>query len=670
MRTTPSARRDLGTATMFLLGTATASAWVASDEGLGPGTIAVALLGLAASAVALLGALRTAQPIWAVFAMREDAEALADGPLGCTDPALALAAEGLVSAASRLRDRFAPSRAEDSALLDSQGPSRSRPLTVPALTRSALFDPVSKGDDPSDPMASREFSSVLDVFAKLDMIARLEPETLRWIDSSPAEQAFLGRSLNQLRRMSYLDVVHPDDRELAGEELRASVPRGEAHGLIYRVRTASGETKAVEINVGVRYAQDATVDHLRCHITDVTGRLRADRDLRRRTKALLVANRALMKANRELQEMKDLYGDLYQNAPAMYFSLDPTGAIVEVNNTLLKALGYPRERLIGRPYLEILPEWRRAAFVPNFEKFLQTGTIAVESRWVKADGEMIDVFVTGTAIRDANGAILRSRSVAQDVTARKALEAQLQDRNASLARANEVLERKNQELDEFSHVVSHDLFEPLRTMGFFSGQLQKDQGDRLGAEGLESVARIVDAADRMRGLIRDLLELSRAGRATREFAPVNLDEVAARVRADLAALIAAKGGDLVVRQPLPTAWGDRGRIAQLLTNLVSNGLKYHGGQGRPTVELAAWAEEGGAVTISVRDNGIGIDPKHHERIFQIFRRLHAQGEYEGNGAGLAICQKIARAHGGTIRVESTLGQGATFFVHLPGPGDS
>ncbi len=120
---------------------------------------------------------------------------------------------------------------------------------------------------------------------------------------------------------------------------------------------------------------------------------------------------------------------------------------------------------------------------------------------------------------------------------------------------------------------------------------------------------------------------------------------------------------------LPEVWGDRVRIGQLLGNLIGNGLKYNRSE-CPRVEVE-WVEappdkaEAGFTTIAVRDNGIGIDPKFHARIFELFRRLHTRDEYEGTGAGLAICQKIAQAHGGRIWVESTPGVGSTFFVNLP-----
>ena len=623
---------------------------------------ATAALGLILCAVMAALSSRVARPSY-----REAARLVAEVSRNLGYEASAAELDAIDGALRSLSGKAALARAAANSapgsdpLQDSQVFARP-PAIRPALTRSGLLDaPGAIDPEPCAGVPREQPSSVG------DMIARLRPSDLRWIDASPELQIFLGWPIDGLRSSTFLEVIHADHRDLARAQLAAAAARGDAHGLVFRVRTARGEARAVEVNASARYAPDGSVDHLRCHLDDVTEKLRASRELRRRTKDLLLANGDLLRANRELEELTDRYADLYQNAPAMHFSLDPSGAIIECNLTLLSALGYSRDELIGRPYILLLPEWRRPAFGPAFAGFLATGSVEIESRWRTRAGDLIDVWIKGTAVRSPSGEILHSRSIAQDITARKALESELQEKNARLARAVEDLARKNKELDDFTHVVSHDLQEPLRTLIGFSALLMEDHGEAIGPEGRGHLEFLSQAALRMRGLVRDLLKLSRAGEVASDFGPVDLGAVVDQALADLAGTIAARGAEVAVIRPLPPAWGDRGRLAQLVGNLAGNAVKYTPSGDRPRVEIAASADDSGAVTLSVKDRGIGIDPRHHEAIFQVFRRLHAPDEFEGTGAGLAICRKIAQAHGGRIWVESAVGLGATFFVWLPGP---
>ncbi len=530
------------------------------------------------------------------------------------------------------------------------------------MTHSGLY--ASPPPDRTDPDASL-FGTV----QSHEMINRLEPRRLRWLESSPAEQAFVGWKLSELRRKSFLDIVHAEDRERVRLALEEALERGEKHGLVTRLSTAEGKTKVVEMNVGIRYASDRSVLHLRCHLTDVTDKIRAERELKIRTRELLQVNEQLRLINRELEHLKDRYTDLYQNAPAMYFSLNDLGRFIELNDTFLRTLGRDRDELMGASYEVILPAWRRESFRERFAEYQRTGSVDVVTQWVKADGGLIDVLLTGTAILGRDGGLRRSRIVAQDITARQRLEAELQEKNRSLARANDELSLKNREMDEFTYVVSHDLQEPLRTLIAFSDFLLNDCADQLNDSGREYVRYIVDASRRMRSLIQGLLTLSRAGRVTGDFAAVNLNELVAQVRDDLGQLTRDRRGEIRVPEMLPTVWGDRDRLAQLIANLVVNGLKYNRDP-NPWVEINAdGGDAEGAIRLRVRDNGIGIEPRFHSKIFQLFRRLHGLEEFEGTGAGLAICQKIVHAHNGRIWVESAPGAGSTFHVELPKRGE-
>jgi PAS domain S-box-containing protein len=227
------------------------------------------------------------------------------------------------------------------------------------------------------------------------------------------------------------------------------------------------------------------------------------------------------------------------------------------------------------------------------------------------------------------------------------------------------LEQSNRELESFASVASHDLQEPLRKIQTFSDRLKATCSEALGPEGRDYLERMNNAATRMRGLIDDLLSFSRVSSKAQAFVRVDLAEVARGVVEDLEACSTQAGATITLGE-LPELEADPPQMRQLLQNLLSNALKFRRDDVAPVVSIRATVEpEGRRVMLLVEDNGIGFDEKYHDRIFNVFQRLHGRGKYEGTGIGLAICRKIAERHGGTIRARSTPGQGSTFIVSLP-----
>lgn len=224
------------------------------------------------------------------------------------------------------------------------------------------------------------------------------------------------------------------------------------------------------------------------------------------------------------------------------------------------------------------------------------------------------------------------------------------------------LARSNADLERFAHVASHDLREPLRTVISFLGLLTRRHGDALTPEARGFVDHAAGGAKRMNALIGDLLEYSRIGRSRRPSEPVDLDEVLEVARGNLRAAIEEAGAE-VTAGPLPTVAGDPSELAQVLQNLLGNALKYRG-ERPPRIRIDA-RRRGEAWEVAVRDNGIGIEPRHHERIFVPFQRLHGREEYEGTGMGLAIVKRVLEARGGNIRLESAPGEGSCFVLTLP-----
>lgn len=239
------------------------------------------------------------------------------------------------------------------------------------------------------------------------------------------------------------------------------------------------------------------------------------------------------------------------------------------------------------------------------------------------------------------------------------------ERTAALERANDALTRSNLELQRFAYVASHDMREPLRTIACFAELLQQDAGDRLGDTGRDWTERIVAATRRMQSLVREVLAYSRIEAREEVFEPVPLAEPVDAALEDLDALIRESGATVVVGD-LPPAWCDRVQLMQLFQNLISNAIKFR----RPEVALRVailGERRADEVEIVVRDNGLGVDPRHFGRIFEMFQTLHEAGRFPGHGIGLATCRRIVERHGGKIWMTSEPGVGSEVHVTLPLP---
>jgi light-regulated signal transduction histidine kinase (bacteriophytochrome) len=229
--------------------------------------------------------------------------------------------------------------------------------------------------------------------------------------------------------------------------------------------------------------------------------------------------------------------------------------------------------------------------------------------------------------------------------------------------ANAELRRSNVELEQFAYVASHDLREPLRMVTSFGLLLQEHLGSSLDERGKQYLHFMVDGGTRMQSLVDDLLAYSRVGRSGRTPAWIDPAAAARGALLNLAAAIAETDADVVV-EPMPRAWADEALLRLALQNLVGNAIKYRAEGVRPRVVIGGELLPGGTA-LWVRDNGIGIAPEHHERIFLLFQRLHGRGRYPGTGIGLASVRKVVDIHGGRITVDSTLGEGASFTLFFP-----
>ena len=337
-------------------------------------------------------------------------------------------------------------------------------------------------------------------------------------------------------------------------------------------------------------------------------------------------------------------------------TIDSAGRIEAMNRAGEAMFGHAAEALLKRDVRVLLARptqpdapaavWLRA--VLN-----QAAGKRTEATGRRVDGSEFPMEVSITQT-DRSGQPLYVALV-RDTTQRKRFEAELRTQRAEL-------EVMNRELEDFAYLSSHDLQEPLRKIRSFAQLLRQRIGATLEERSVSYLDYIEEAGGRLHALIRDLLEYSRTSRGPLTLEAVDLKQLAAAVVNDLSTAIAEAQATVQLGK-LPVVQADATQMRLLLQNLLSNALKFRGPQ--PPL-IAVWAEvDASTCRLSVRDNGIGIDPKYHATIFQSLKRLHTREQYLGTGLGLAICNRVAERHGGEIHVASALGEGSVFTLSIP-----
>jgi signal transduction histidine kinase/HAMP domain-containing protein len=280
----------------------------------------------------------------------------------------------------------------------------------------------------------------------------------------------------------------------------------------------------------------------------------------------------------------------------------------------------------------------------------EDGRIHTTERSAQAGNTLIHLLITASPLRDSSGEIVGGIELVKDITERKELEMEREEMSRKLAESN-------RELQHFAYIASHDLQEPLRTITSFIQLLAKRYQGKLDKDADDFIGFVTDGAQRMQQLISDLLAYSRVESKGKAFAPFEGEVALGHALANLR-LTTEESGAVITHAPLPAMSGDETQIVQLFQNLIANAIKFRGSE-PPLIHIDIM-DKGTEWAISVRDNGIGIDPKFFDRIFELFQRLHTRDHYTGTGIGLSVCKKIVERHGGRIGVASEPGRGATF----------
>jgi PAS domain S-box-containing protein len=361
----------------------------------------------------------------------------------------------------------------------------------------------------------------------------------------------------------------------------------------------------------------------------------------------------------ERKRLEMLFRATVESAPVAMVMIDTTGTIQLVNSEMERLFGYERQVLLHQKIEVLIPQRYRAHHPGLRTGFFDTPQArrmgaGRDLNGLRRDGTEFPVEIGLNPVQTEDDTLVLAAIV--DLTERQ------RAADAALQRTNEALERSNIELQRFTYVASHDLQTPMRNVASFVELLQATYTDQLDAQANDWIGRIVQSVKQLQTLVRDLLEYSQVNAQAHPFTPVPGREVFDAAVTLLESSIRESGAQVSCGE-LPVLTGDRSQLVQLLINLIGNSLKYRGTE-VPQIRVEADRLDG-EWRIMVRDNGIGIDPRYHDRIFEIFERLHDQRSHPGSGIGLAVCRRVVHRHGGRIWVESESGTGSRFYFTIP-----
>ena len=425
-----------------------------------------------------------------------------------------------------------------------------------------------------------------------------------------------------------------------GERFKKTISEKVRQTYEVELRTKEGAVRICRISTSPLVDQRGGVTGLFATVRDITEREQAKADL---------------------LYFKEYNEKIVASIPASLLVLDRNLNIKSVNRTYGETRGIKDEDVVGKNIKEVFPVQllKDGGLLQAFEEVLATKEprSLYEVKHASSDHPEKILNITVSGLRRAEEEEEEEEEeeatlilVIEDITER--------------ARLREDLREKNKELENFVYIVSHDLKSPIVSMQGFSSMLLNEYREKLGEEGERYIERIRANASRMEVLISDLLALSRVGRVVGAFKDVSSFDIVNRVCSGLKSRLEESGIEVSISDDLPLAHCDEERIYQVFENLITNAVKFTKDAEKPKIEIRH-KDEGGFYRFCVKDNGIGIDPKYHGKIFEIFQRLNEIEDKEGTGIGLVIVERIVKNHGGEIWVESEKGKGATFCFTLP-----
>ena len=453
-----------------------------------------------------------------------------------------------------------------------------------------------------------------------------------------AFERLTGYSGEELRSIDWAGTLTPPEwleieRQKLDELHRTGVP------VRYEKEYLRKDGTRVPIELFVHLVKDAEGKPLYYYsfINDITGRRRAEDALR---------------------ESEDRFRTMADSMPQLAWIAKGDGFIYWYNRGWYEYTGTTPQQMEGWGWQSVHDPEALPRVLEQWKASIATGNpFEMEFPLRGADGKFRQFLTRGTPLKDTQGRVVQWFGTNTDISERAAAE------NA-LRRTADELTRSNKELEQFAYISAHDLQEPLRQVRAFVQMLKDRYADKLDGKAAQYFQFVYDGAARMSDLVGGLLAYSRVGGSTQPHQSTPMQAALDSALADLQASI-AESGARVTHDELPTVTANPVQLPQLLQNLIGNAIKFRRDGQPPEIHVGCRGEDGQRV-FYVRDNGIGVDPEHHEKIFQIFQRLHGRDnfKYPGTGIGLAICKKIVEQHGGRIWIESSPEQGSTFCFTL------
>lgn len=483
---------------------------------------------------------------------------------------------------------------------------------------------------------------------------------------SPRWKAALGYTPEQLPNTveTWLDLLHPEDVPAAQAAVNAHLKGGTPYDVVLRYRRGdSGYSWMRARGLAVRDADGEAIRMIGTH-TDVSELVDANRALRESQERYRQLAENLEEHVRgrtmALEQERNLLDTFFQSIPDATVISDADRYIQRVNLAFTNMFGFTEDEVRGTQprHLYVDPEAYDEQGALRYNRESISAGEAYTLSYRRASGEVFPAETSGSVIRNNDGSVYGYIGVIRDLTGAH----RMQD---ALMRTNALLQRRNDELERYVSLASHDLQSPLRRVVALSQLLEDILGPTLDDDTRQIMTHLVAETRQMRQLIRDLLSYSRVSLSEPDRVPVSMDAIVRTAMERLKQPILDAGAQVTIAEELPVVMGDEGQLVRVVQNLIGNAIKYRDLERTPQVSLS-WSRRGAdEVVFQVRDNGIGIDPRNRERIFGIFERLHASdSRYPGTGIGLAICQRVVEQHGGTIWVTSEPGVGSCFSFSL------